>query len=139
MLRYDRHMNRYAWIALCLAAFSGLFAPLCSFACSEAGSTAIIAVDQGHAEDPAPCHGGNTTPAEPSPTHERDCSCNTIQLLLTSSDTQRGPLSLITAAPFVAVLSVPSQRAFAELSWLTNRRNRLPQPDILLLKSTLLI
>jgi hypothetical protein len=139
MLRYDRSMNRYAWIVLSLAALVGLRAPLCTFACTEAAS-ATVATAEDHTGDDAPCHGGPSGVPEDSPSTDRHCDCDQLPVVLTAGDTTKAGVVLNAASvPAVAVATIEVPSLAGDRSSLRSHHRRLPPPDLLLLKSTLLI
>ena len=123
-----------------IAAVAALFvlqAPLCVLACLPS-SSAIPMADMA-SSDSSPCHEEPAgSPAEPPSSGHDDCGCSgeTFEAVLASPDKS------FTGAPVVAV--APATLSLAAHS----RGNRpllqpgetdLPPPDILLLKSTLLI
>jgi len=119
-----------------LAALFGVQAPVCTLFCAE-GSGAAHAAEP---ETPPPCHGARAPadPADPADSHT-DCEgCDEgVQAVVLSEAQVAAP------SPVVALVSLPLgfESAF-------NRRrptpspktpSQLPPPDIILLKSSLLL
>ena len=121
-----------------LAALFVLQAPLCVLACLSGGAPDESAVAAHH--DSPPCHEQAPTsePAEPSDSHD-DCGCgDSYEAVLATADqtfsnVQNSPVLPPTThrAPVNAVFSTTTRVRLNEAD--------LPPPDILLLKSTLLI
>lgn len=117
---------RRAWLAGTAVAVMGLPGPLCVLACLE--DTQFFAAS---AEE-MPCHEkGPSEPSDPEP----DCDCSTAS----------APVLLAFEAPAQlagAILRAPSFYALARTNSLDSflpRVERIPAPDILLQKSTLIV
>ena len=131
-------MKRRAWLILSLAAYFGLSTPLCTYVC-------LIEASGSHSASPAQgSHGSHHFDDEPSDAphddrpldHEWDCD-EFDQGLLAKGETPRPTPSFAWTVP-----AVSPHRAFpqvARLSFEKPEQASLPPPDILLLKSTLLI
>ena len=117
-----------------VATLFGLLAPPCALAClaslEEESSAAQLAE--------SPCHEQNTdsTPSEAPSSHE-DCGCEfDYEMLLPGSAAPSNVGTLVVISP-----SAPRQPLHASTHWAlaVPKDTDLPAPDILLLKSTLLI
>jgi len=131
-------MSRRVLIVFSLVALFGLRAPLCLLACLETGAAGPVAAIELPAEEAAPCHGAGAPPAsEDEPRSDHECGCDGFQLALTKLDSSKlGSLGAEAPAPLrVAFLAPAIEIPPARLL----RRHALPPPDILLLKSTLLL
>jgi hypothetical protein len=131
-------MNPRASLILSLAALLGLSAPLCAYACLDARTAESVVADVQHSEQAPPCHGGAPASSEEAPAGEHECGCDDLQVVLTKSDSGKALDSLevdATTPLRVSFRVLPLQTRPARL-W---TRRALPPPDILLLKSTLLI
>jgi hypothetical protein len=133
-------MRRYASLVIIVAAATvGLRAPLCAYACSETDSPTGVMSAHDSNEESAPCHGtGATVPEEPA-SNEHECDCDRLQLALTIGGAGKGLTPLDSAGPRLAVASSSTPSVSMASSRLGIRHPHLPPPDILLLKSTLLI
>ncbi len=129
-------MKRRVWITASLAALFGLQGSLCALACLESASPELASQQPAAA---MPCHG---TPADPIPTpalpdSEAGCSCDASVVALNEEagaiPTNVWAGDLLQAAPPVVALRAVSTSLQPEAA------EQLPAPDILLLKSTLLI
>jgi hypothetical protein len=140
-----RMMNRHAWLIATVTALFVLQAPICAVACLESDASDASA-DASH-EVPA-CHeaapdANSNRGAEDAPASHEDCGCDVAPSMLPIPADQPGqPGELSSSRNLVAIsTSTFELRRFAfVVSYLalpcqTDR----PPPDILLLKSTLLI
>ena len=121
-------MTRHAWLTVSVIAVFGLPGPLCVLACLEDAQSAAPATLAGE----TPCHEqGSSGPNDLG----HDCDCATASApALFAFDTP----AQLTAL----VLRVPSHRAVARMDRLepfVPRAERIPPPDILLQKSTLIV
>jgi hypothetical protein len=128
-------VTRRVWLIATVTALFGLQAPLCALACIENSvDSAPIATQH----DDRPCHQESSDSSEPgAPAHE-DCGCELAYEALppNQTDATSSALGLMFVAP--SALSQPPA-AYLHLShWLPAATN-LPPPDILLLKSTLIL
>ena len=121
-------MRRHAWLTVSAIALFGLPGPLCALACLEAAQIPAVAA---HSSE-MPCHeeGGSKQPSDA----EQDCDC----------ESAAAPVLLAFDAPAQlgdVVLRIPSFRSArtAALLRFAPRTQPVPPPDILLLKSTLLL
>ena len=121
-------MTRHAWLTVSVIALFGLPGPLCVLACLEAMQPAAPAA----LISEMPCH--EQVPSEPSDLgHDCDCSNASAPALL-ALDAPTQTLGV--------VVRVPSQHPMARLKLLEPfvlRVERIPPPDILLQKSTLIV
>jgi hypothetical protein len=129
-------MSRRALIVFSLVALFGLRAPLCLLACLEIGASGAV-VASAPAEPGPPCHGNDPATSEEEPVDGHECGCDEFQLVLTKLDSSKsGGLEAEAPTPLrVAFLVPPFEIPTAPL----RSRQALPPPDILLLKSTLLL
>lgn len=133
-------MNRHAWIILSLAALFGLRAPLCVFACMDTGGSAPAETTAHDSGQSAPCHGsGSSSPESPPSPVDHECDCDQTQLVLTKGDAKRAADALELPTPSLAVVLPLSPVDPSSSPRLWRRHEALPPPDVLLLKSTLLI
>ena len=136
-------MKRRAWhMATATAtAFFMLYAPLCALAClTSADSVDSVNVSSATQSNP-PCHAPapSSSPAEPAGTPET-CDCEEpggAALLSNTQNTFSNAASVAVVGPHAppSILAPPSARVSRGHPEATD----LPPPDILLLKSTLLI
>jgi len=132
-------MKRNTWIIVSLAALFGLRAPLCVFACMDAASTAYVTPMEQHQGETAPCHGpGSTYPQSPAPI-DHECDCDRTQVVLSKGDPKNASGALEVPSPPLAVVWAAAPGYQSSSAWLWRRHQSLPPPDILLLKSTLLL
>ena len=132
--RRVRLVKQRNWLIATATTLFVLQAPLCALACLERSEAATA---QAHSPE-RPCHeeGSESTPTD-SPNSHEDCGCELgHQALVPSPDAQ-------LYAPFLAFASPgPSSEAVYSMVYFepaAPRATDLPPPDILLLKSTLLI
>lgn len=128
------YMKRHIWLIATVAALFVLQAPFCAFACFESADTEPSTVAE------RSCHEerADSSPAGESNSHE-DCGCDFDTQALVSQ-----PIDSNTTTP-VGIFVPPALRL--ELTSSSSRGQKplvaqnadLPPPDILLLKSTLLI
>jgi hypothetical protein len=127
-------VKRRTWLIATVTALFVLQVPLCALACFELAGTGPTAISE------PPCHEGNpdSSPASESNSHD-DCGCKLAPEALVSqiseSNTTTASLGIFVAA-----------KQFTELTNFDRGRTPrleqdadLPPPDILLLKSTLII
>ena len=125
-------LARHIWRVASVAALVGLQAPLCALACLE-GQPAEPTLAQ-HSQ--APCHEQDRVPDD-TPSSDDGCGCEIArEAFLPASEASWSVLTLVFAVPH-GVLVPPD----AEARWkpAVPEASDLPPPDILLLKSTLLI
>jgi len=116
-----------------VAALYVLPAPLCAAACIESPQPAAVA---GHAEPP--CHEEAPSSAPPgAPGSHDDCGCQSPDETLTSRTAER-TLDPAKALGCVAAVRVMTLRLASLPSGIPHQGD-LPPPDLLLLKSTLLL
>ena len=131
-------MKHRAWLVFFLAAYFGLSTPLCTYVCLiEAGGTHATTSTHGshgrhHFNDEH-----SDAPRDDRPLdHEWDCDEISEGLLATGERLRPTP-------PFAWVVPVISRHCaspqIAKLPFAKSEQASLPPPDILLLKSTLLI
>ena len=132
-------MNRRALLIVSLAALFGLGAPLCLVACLEGGPAAPVAASAHDTEQSPPCHGGAPASPAEAPGSEHECDCASFPVLLTKGESTsfNGALHVAAPAPLLVAFRVPSSESSAPRLW--ERQRDLPPPDVLLLKSTLLV
>lgn len=125
-------LGRHIWRVASVAALAGLQAPLCALACLE-GQVAEAAVAQ---RSEAPCHEPDRAP-DGAPTSDGGCGCETArEAFLPLSEASWSVPTLVSAA--TRGVRVPPD---SPTRWrpAVPEATDLPPPDILLLKSTLLI
>ena len=131
-------VKRRNWLIAILAALFVLQTPLCVMACLP-GATADDSAATTHHTVP-PCHeqAPPSAPAEPSDAHE-DCGCGDsyTAVLASAGLTFSNAESAATLLP--TTLEVPRNAVFGRTTRARPGEVDLPPPDILLLKSTLLI
>jgi len=133
-------MKRYASLVITIiAATVGLQAPLCAYACSGMDMPAGVMSADHLDEESAPCHETGATVPEKPASNEHECDCDSYQLALTIGGTGKGITPLDNAGPRLAAASSSTPNVSIASSRLWVRSHRIPPPDILLLKSTLLI
>jgi len=128
-------MKRHIWLVATTVALFGLQAPLCALACITGAQQSAPQVAE-NAEQP--CHGESPDPgSEQSPASREDCSCELSTMTLVPAS------GVATSAPALALLPL---YAFAlpvhsrvRMTAPVSGSADLPPPDIMLLKSTLLI
>lgn len=124
-----------------MAAFTALFvlqAPLCALACLPSQPSAAAIEEANHGASPCHEQAPSSTPSEPSNSHD-DCGCaDSYTAVLASAEQAPANLPSLTAlAP-----NFLTQELHTSFGWAAHAQPRdasLPPPDILLLKSTLLI
>lgn len=127
-------MIRSAWLILSVAALFGLQGPLCALACVEQAATPTAM-----AAEHAPCHGDQPTPpADPGST-DHECKCDHFQLVLSNADAHKVVDLVKAPALELAIATIHTPTYAPSVTALSERHRRLPPPDILLLKSSLLI
>jgi len=128
-------MTRRIWLIATMAALFGLQAPLCAFACVE-----LSAIERDVAEAAMPCHKQSSEARSPGDTGSKeDCSsCDqaTYEALASAPELNVPALQLAVAATPTRAEPVDASPRVAELAAVSTD---LPPPDILLLKSTLLV
>jgi hypothetical protein len=128
--------RRGSLIATVVALF-GLQAPLCALACLESPDAERVAAHQTE----HPCHEQAEQPADSStsgaPSTHEDCGCDlSYQALVSRADLSSSAVSLVLHRPDAQRLSTASQ---VHETLAVSRLPDLPPPDILLLKSILII
>ena len=135
-------IRHHVWLALACAALFGLRAPLCLAACIDAAA-ASEAVAESAA--PPPCHGGmaDDTPSSPDPDRApaHECGCDEFKWVVASHGTTEA------SKPGGTLVLEPPPVHLASFTFLAPRSSvprvpapqDLPPPDVLLLKTTLLI
>ena len=131
-------MKHRAWLTLSLAASFGLSTPLCTYAClTQASETQPTA-------SPHASHGSHPFAEEHSnvPRDQRpfghECDCDELaRALLAKGETPKPAPSFDWTVPVASPRLAPPR--IAKLSFAKPEEASLPRPDILLLKSTLLI
>ena len=129
-------MKRHAWLVLSVAALFLVKAPLCTVACAEASSEPRVAQHAQNAHEAMPCHGASpAVPDEPSRA-DHECDCDLVRV---AKPNNAPPTAASWAAPALVEFhfAQPSHQA---VSWFfASRQHSIPPPDVLLLKSSLLI
>lgn len=123
-------LRRQIWFIASVGALIGLQAPLCALACLATQPAPV-------SQDAPPCHepSPDSAPAE-APSSHADCGCEfASQALVSRAGEATFPPVQITARPRVWREARPELRGEPQVA----RTTDLPAPDILLLKSTLLI
>jgi hypothetical protein len=124
-------MRRRIWFIAIVTAFFVLHAPLCVLACVEGPSPEATAAEHS-------CHdeNSNSSPSE-QPSSQSGCGCEPVPEALASqtSDSEIGSLHLHVSPIHIGVLNVAGVRCEPSVV----RNTDLPPPDILLLKSTLIL
>jgi hypothetical protein len=123
-------LRRQIWLIASVGALIGLQAPLCALACQATQPASV-------SQDAPPCHepDPDSAPAG-APSSHADCGCQFVsQALLSRAGEATFPPLQITARPPVWPDIRPGLRGEPQVA----RTPDLPAPDILLLKSTLLI
>ncbi|MAG33754.1 MAG: hypothetical protein CL908_22980 [Deltaproteobacteria bacterium] len=129
--------RRRIWLIATVAALLTLQAPLCGLACLESSESGPMAASE--AMD-SPCHESAPSrgPSEPARSHD-DCSCeDSYAALVPGLETPSSSIqSPQTFAP--SRFSETVRRCAVAVPQICSGATNLPPPDILLLKSTLLI
>ena len=131
-------MKRRTWLILSLAAYFGLSTPLCTYACLfQASETQTTASPHGsHGSHPFTEEHSNA-PRDDLP-FDHECDCDELaRALLAKGETPKPTPSFAWAVPVTSPHLAPPR--IAKLSFAKPEEASLPPPDILLLKSTLLI
>jgi len=131
-----RLVRQQKWLAAIATAFFLLQAPFCALACLRSSPTAPMdAAEHGD----SPCHEEAPSPARSAPTNSHDdCGCADSYTALAQSVSQTPPdvTNLVHLAPGFSLRSNHASSPWVRRS---QPRDDLPPPDVLLLKSTLLI
>ncbi len=132
-------MKRRNQLIATLAAFFVLQAPLCVFACLQNAAPDESTTEAHHTSPP--CHEEAPSPgssSEPGNAHE-DCGCGDSYTAVLASADQT--FSTVQSSPVLppTALEVPLNAVLSRTTKVRLREADLPPPDILLLKSTLLI
>ncbi len=126
-----RPVRQRSWLIAIVAAFFVLQAPLCVLACAENSASETVATEHS-------CHdeGSKSSPAE-EPSSHADCGCEPAPeaLVFQSSDSEISSIQLHVSPLQLLELNVACEHREA----LVVRNTDLPPPDILLLKSTLIL
>ena len=127
-------LRRRVWLIATVAALFGLQAPLCALACLDNPFDLLpVASESGD----HPCHQESPDPEPASGDSHGDCCQLAYQAIFPGSvDTASAGLSLAEAPPSTVRLL---GQADCHLASVVPEFTDLPPPDILLLKSTLLI
>ncbi len=133
-------MQHRAWLILSLAAYFGLSTPLCTYVCLfEVGASETDSATRAHGS-----HGSHHSEEHHSDTargdqpFDQEWDCDELdQSLLAKGDRPRPTPSFDWAAPVVFGRRIGPQ--IEKLLFTRLDQASLPPPDILLLKSTLLI
>ena len=143
-------VKRRFWLILTMAILFGIEAPICAIACVTGADGASVSVSPLAADSrsshhvESSCHEsrGDSTPGD-SPSSDQDCGCDfTVEGLLSTSPNVAATLAASWMSPNGLVASISS---IDGLGLATSEDARaayqpgVPPPDILLLKSTLLI
>ena len=131
-------MKRRAWLILSFGAYFGLSTPLCTYAC-------LAQVGESHpTASPHSSHGSHPFAEEHSNAprdhlpFDHGCDCDELaRALLAKGETPKPTPSFAWAVPVTPPHLAPQR--IAKLSFAKPEEASLPPPDILLLKSTLLI
>ena len=127
-------LRRQLWLIVTVAALLGAEAPLCILACVEDNPTADIAAHQTE----APCHGSaSNSPPSGSPDAREDCACKFEYEALVASSSDPTAESSGAGMAFIPQSVLPD-RIGSVLRGVAIGYD-LPRPDILLMKSTLII
>ena len=131
-----------------LAAIFGMQASLCAMACASVpepavqtghSSTLTAHAVAGNAAQEMPCHTASRTPASQPPESHDDCGCEALDPATLNQISDAGHRLSLDAAVSprspAPALMVPVRH----VAWAPNGALGIPPPDILLLKSTLLI
>lgn len=127
-------MKRRTWLIATMTALFALQVPLCALACFDMAETGPTATSE------RPCHEGNpdSSPASESNSHD-DCGCKLAPEALVSqlseSNTTTASIGIFLSAKQLTELTNSARGHTPRVKQDTN----LPPPDILLLKSTLII
>ena len=132
-------MKRRAVLVLSFAALFGLTGPLCVFACIEGSSGEPVAASPQHSGEAPPCHGSAPVSSPEAPAGDHECGCDDLRVVLTKAESSKatGSLAVVVQAPLQ--FSFPVRPAVPAPARHWKRQAGLPPPDVLLLKSTLLI
>lgn len=147
--RLEVLVKRRFWLILTMAILFGIEAPLCAFACVEAGAPQLATHDSEPVSeatphlDPthqrsAPCHGSkpDSAPADVPESHQ-DCGCDfTVEGLLSDSSSTATISVIGWTSPDGLIDFIAADNREA---WKASFESDIPPPDLLLLKSTLLI
>lgn len=130
-------MTRQAWLSISIAALFAVGAPVCALAClAHSGSTAMTTSGP-HAHTPC-SEDESAAPERPAP-GERACDCDGHEAVRANIDFDRA-FGFAKAPVFVLrVVSPSAANASPRSARLYDVHQSLPSPDILRLKSTLLL
>ncbi len=131
-------MIRRASLILSIAALVGVQGLLCIAACLDQKIPASSTAAEEHGEG-APCHGSGPTAPERPDSNEHECNCDRLQLVLSNGDAYHAVGSLETFAAPRTIASIQVTDHPPPTIRVQDRHRSLPPPDILLLKSSLLI
>ena len=124
-------MKRHTWLIATVVALFGLQAPICALACLQ-GPTA----DLTEASSTPPCHErGPESPPSQAPDADRNC-CAFASGATVFDASVPVVIAPLAVTPRIALWRPASQAAVVHVDTM---RASLPPPDILLLKSTLII
>jgi hypothetical protein len=130
----ERRVKRRTWLIATVTALFVLQVPLCALACFELAGTGPTAISE------HPCHEGNpdSSPASESNSHD-NCGCKLAPEApvsqISESNTTTAPVGIFVSAKQLTELTNSARRHTPRVK----QGADLPPPDILLLKSTLII
>ncbi len=134
--RLGETVKRRIWLTATTAALFTLQAPLCALACLESPETVSASASHHGAQ---PCHddGAEPAPADRPRSHEH-CGC---ALVIEARVVETSSCSTVSAAASITSPKVFSQPGGAIVRWAPSvpSSTDLPPPDLLLLKSSLII
>ena len=128
-------LRRSSWLIATLTALFGLQAPLCALACLDLSDSTPVAAQGGE----PPCHESSTDPSPTgAPGSHEGCGCESAyEALLPGTGSDLSSVSTLAFAP-PGTLPYPADSS-AAIALPVPQVTDLPPPDILLIKSTLLI
>jgi hypothetical protein len=132
-------VNRHALLVVSFAALFGLRAPLCVFACVQEVPSAPVASSAPDSAAPPPCHGSADDAVPEAPATGHECDCASFQIVLTQAASSKFGVSLAAVVPVPRLAWLPLPAAPLALSPAWTKPQDLPPPNVLLLKSTLLV
>lgn len=123
------------WLLAIVATLLALQVPLCALACTDASGAVEVAASPQPASPP--CHDEAPAPTSkgPQPAHA-ECGCDVASLTLLPASADI-PTTAIALAPAPARVGITA--GFQDRDARLPCRADLPPPDLLLLKSTLLL
>lgn len=132
-------VKRRTWLIATLTALFVLQTPLCALACLPSPAPAESPAEAHHASPPCHEQTPTTAPTEPDDAHN-DCGCEDVDRAVLASAADQ-TFSQVQSTPVLPAreLRLSLIAAFNRMAGLQLNEANLPPPDILLLKSTLLI